>query len=113
MNDQPATSALHDAADTVLAIEQAMRSADFWHEQVPSPAAMASRTPFCADTLAFSEWLQFVFLARMRTLIEHDEPLPAASAIAPLAEEALEDRPGKDALLERLRAFDQLIADQR
>jgi len=112
MSDRSATNPLHAAADAVLAIEQAMRSADFWHDQIPSPAAMASRTPFCADTLAFSEWLQFVFLARMRTLIEHNEPLPSASAIAPLAEEALEKRPGKDLLLKRLRDFDQLIADQ-
>jgi len=103
---------LHEVADAVLEIEQAMRSAQFWHDKVPAPAAMASRTPFCADTLVFSEWLQFVFLPRMRVLIENNQPLPSASAIAPLAEEALEICPGRDLLLDRLRRFDQLIADQ-
>ena len=101
---------LHQLADLMLAIEQSMRAADLWHANAPSPAAMASRTPFCADTLAFSEWLQFVFLPRMRALIENNQPLPSASAIAPLAEEALRDHAGRDVLLDRLRQFDQLIA---
>ena len=101
---------LHALADLMLAIEQAMRDADFWHEEVPSPAAMASRTPFCADTLEFSEWLQFVFIPKMRSLIEDNATLPGASAIAPLAEEALEERAGKQALVDELRRFDRLIS---
>ncbi|GAB3681033.1 YqcC family protein [Salinisphaera aquimarina] len=100
---------LHEAADIVLGIEQAMRDADFWHDHVPTPAAMASRTPFCADTLAFSEWLQFVFLPRIRALIEDNGALPTASAIAPLAEEALEERLGKSELVAHLQRFDALI----
>ncbi|MES1939478.1 protein YqcC [Salinisphaera sp. T5B8] len=103
-------SRLYELADLVLAIEQAMRGADYWHDDVPSPAAMASRTPFCADTLAFSEWLQFIFIPRMRALIEDNAPMPQASAIAPLAEEALAEQPGKQAVVDRLRAFDQAIS---
>lgn len=103
---------LHAVADLMLSIEQAMRDADFWHDDSPSPAAMASRTPFCADTLAFSEWLQFVFIPRMQALIEAGAALPEASAIAPLAEEALDERAGKQALVDRLRRFDRLIAGQ-
>lgn len=104
------TSYLHALADCVLSIEGTMRDAGFWHSEVPSPAAMASRTPFCADTLAFSEWLQFVFIPRMRSLIEADGALPGASAIAPLAEESLNERPGKQALVEQLRHFDRLVS---
>ena len=107
----PTHAQLHALADLLLAIEQAMREADFWHAQVPSPAAMASRTPFCADTLAFSEWLQFVFIPRMRALIEDNATLPGASAIAPLAEEALDERRGKQTLVDHLRRFDRMIAD--
>jgi uncharacterized protein YqcC (DUF446 family) len=107
----PSLSQLHTLADLMLAIEQAMRDADFWHEEVPTPAAMASRTPFCADTLAFSEWLQFVFIPRMHALIEANAALPNASAIAPLAEEALAERVGKQALVQRLRQFDRIIGN--
>ena len=105
-------SRLYELADLVLAIEQAMRAADYWHAEAPSPAAMASRTPFCADTLAFSEWLQFIFIPRMRALIEDNAPMPRASAIAPLAEEALAEQPGKQTVVDRLRDFDRTISDQ-
>ena len=106
----PTIPQIHALADQMLAIERAMREAEFWHDEVPSPAAMASRTPFCADTLKFSEWLQFVFIPKMRALIEDNAALPGASAIAPLAEEALEERAGKQALVDALRRFDHLIS---
>ncbi|MES1926396.1 YqcC family protein [Salinisphaera sp. T31B1] len=106
---QDSAPPVHRIADSVLAIEQAMREAGYWHDEVPAPAAMASRTPFCADTLSFTQWLQFVFLPRMRALIEADARLPAASAIAPLAEESLDERFGKDRLVECLQRFDRLI----
>jgi|AntDeeMetagen681_2_1112603.scaffolds.fasta_scaffold12785_2 uncharacterized protein YqcC (DUF446 family) len=107
----PTPAQLHALADALLAIEQAMRKADFWHRDLPTPAAMASRVPFCADTLAFSQWLQFVFIARMRTLLETNAALPQASAIAPLAEETLDERPGKQTLVRCLARFDQLIVE--
>lgn len=111
MTMSPTRSQLHAAADLMLSIEQTMRKADVWRDHAPAPAAMASRVPFCADTLAFSEWLQFVFIPRMHALIEAGAALPRASAIAPLAEESLDERPGKQALVNQLRRFDRLIAD--
>lgn len=104
--------ALHRAADLMLHLEQAMRTAGLWQQQPPTPAAMASRTPFCADTLAFTEWLQFIFLPRMRQLIEQDQSLPQSSSIAVMAEEALPEVSGKATILATLRAFDSLIAEQ-
>lgn len=100
---------LHAAADILLALEHALRDADLWHAQPPTPAAMASRTPFCADTLVFSEWLQFVFLPRMQWIVENGRPLPAASSIAVMGREALAEVSGASAILVQLQAFDRLI----
>src|SRR5690625_457928 len=104
------SATLHRAADRVLQIELAMRRAQLWHEQPPTPAAMASRTPFCADTLAFSQWLQFVFLPRMHRLIESNQPLPQSSDISTMAEHCLPATAGRQQLLAAIRAFDELIA---
>ncbi len=38
-----------------------------WEQQPPAPAAFDSSTPFFADTMAFSQWLQWVFIGRFRT----------------------------------------------
>jgi len=102
----------HRAADLVLHIEQAMRTAGFWHEEPPAPADMASRTPFCADTLAFTEWLQFVFLARMRQLIQSGGALPAQSGIAVMAQAKLASDARSGPLIERIQAFDDFIEQQ-
>lgn len=104
------TIVLRRAADHVLQIERAMRRAQLWQQHPPTPAAMASRTPFCADTLSFSQWLQFVFLPRMHLLIEAGQPLPESSDIATMAEHCLPTIQGRQQLLAAIRAFDDLIA---
>lgn len=101
--------ALRRAADRILHIELALRQANLWHEQAPTPAAMASRIPFCADTLTFTQWLQFVFLPRMRMQIEANQPLPASSDITTMAEHCLPDNEGRQNIVAAIRAFDALI----
>jgi uncharacterized protein YqcC (DUF446 family) len=73
-------------AELVDAIEQEMRRLELWAEEPPPVAAMASRVPFCYDTLKFWQWLQWILVPRMRLILADGEPLPAASEIAPLAE---------------------------
>ena len=36
-------------------IEFELRALRWWEEQAPDAAALASRQPFCVDTLAFSQ----------------------------------------------------------
>ena len=91
--DRDSLTQLHAIADILLDVERTLRRHQLWHDEIPAPAAMASRTPFCADTLSFTQWLQFVFLPRMRRIVEHAEPLPTASGIAVMAREALPDAP--------------------
>lgn len=100
-----------DVADQLLLIEQALRGMGWWAEESPSAAALASQAPFCVDTLAFEEWLQWVFLPRMKAILENDLELPGASGIRAMAEEAYRGRLAEvNGLLEALGAFDRLIA---
>lgn len=97
-------------ADQLLLIERALRVQGWWSEQAPSVEALASSEPFCVDTLAFEEWLQWVFLPRMKQVIETGAVLPRASGIRPMAEVAYGDRlPQALELLVALDRFDRLI----
>jgi uncharacterized protein YqcC (DUF446 family) len=60
-----------------------------WETAPPPPAALASPLPFCADTLRFTQWLQWVFIPRTRAVLEGAAALPSRSGIRPMAEEAL------------------------
>ncbi|MED5388430.1 MAG: YqcC family protein [Pseudomonadota bacterium] len=62
-----------------------------WETHPPSPTAFDSSTPFFADTMDFSQWLQWVFIARFRAILDANHPLPGQCDVAPMAEEALKE----------------------
>lgn len=78
----------HSLADALLDLEQELRILELWAALPPSAAALASREPFCVDTLPFEGWLQWVFIPRMGQIIEAGGGLPAGCNIRPMGEEA-------------------------
>ncbi len=75
----------------LIDIEADLRQLNLWQEAPPPGAALASREPFCFDTLTFPQWLQFVFIPRMYVLIEVGQSLPESCGIAPMAAEYFAD----------------------
>ena len=91
-------------------VEAELRRLGLWSALPPPAEAFRSTLPFCFDTLAFEQWLQWVFLPRFWVLLQQAGPLPESSGIAPMAEVWFEDK-AMDAenLIELLRAFDQAL----
>lgn len=97
-------------ADRLLGIEMELRALDLWDTESPPDEALASREPFCVDTLRFSQWLQFILLPRLRELLEAGAPLPGNSQITPAAEIALQGLSNDPVLLlAELQALDDLL----
>lgn len=97
-------------ADQLLLIERELRVLGFWATSSPDARSLTSQEPFCVDTLAFEEWLQWIFLPRMKLILERDEALPAVSGILAMAEMVYQGRLEQvSGLLKALRAFDELI----
>jgi uncharacterized protein YqcC (DUF446 family) len=114
MSTQPATNEQNrQLALLVDAIEQEMRLIALWSEETPPITAMASRTPFCYDTLKFWQWLQWILVPRIRLILAEGAALPSTSDIAPLAEVEFR-RLSQDSsrLLELIRKFDRMITSQ-
>lgn len=60
--------------------------------------------------MTFEQWLQFVLLARLKQLVENDQPLPTVSGVAPMAEEHYRSGSGpRQALIRELAALDELL----
>jgi uncharacterized protein YqcC (DUF446 family) len=76
-------------AELLVDLKTELIRLDLWEPAPPSPAALASPLPFCADTLRFTQWLQWVFIPRTQAVLEGAAPLPVRSGIRPMAEEAL------------------------
>src|SRR6056297_2761343 len=99
-------------ADCLLNIEMELRQLGLWESEPPSEEAFRSAQPFCIDTLEFTQWLQFVFVERMKIIIENDYPLPSASGIAPMAEEHFRGRSQSgSALVRELAGIDRLLSE--
>ena len=101
-------SRLPAIAQQLLLIERELRLLGLWSVDSPAPEALASVEPFCVDTLRFEQWLQWIFLPRMKSIVEAGQPLPQASGICAMAEVVYREV-RVVSLLEALRAFDALI----
>lgn len=97
-------------AEQLLLIERELRVLGWWEAQAPSAQALSSQQPFCVDTLAFEQWLQWIFLPRMKQMLEAGAALPSVSGIQPMAEQVYSGQ-AKNAgvLIKLLGEFDQLI----
>ncbi|MEW5248264.1 YqcC family protein [Microbulbifer sp. 2201CG32-9] len=98
-----------ELADQLLRLEAELRRLKLWSLETPTAEALASTEPFCLDTLTLPQWLQFVFLPRMRQLVESGQPLPRRCGIAPVAEEFFENSGHFHALIEQLREIDRRL----
>ena len=99
-------------ADHLLLIERELHVLGWWSEQMPPTDHLSSQQPFCVDTLAFEQWLQWIFLPRMKDIIEQGEQLPRVSGVREMGEMVYGERSEQaNRLLGLLGAFDRLIGD--
>ncbi|MBI2381144.1 MAG: YqcC family protein [Gammaproteobacteria bacterium] len=92
-------------------LEVELRRSELWEDTPPSAEALASVQPFAVDTLDFSQWLQFIFLARLRMMAELGGELPQSCSVLPMAEEAFKGM-ARDvrAVLQAVDAVDRLLS---
>ncbi|UJF24491.1 YqcC family protein [Suttonella sp. R2A3] len=94
----------------LILLEAQLRHLDWWQDTPPSAQALASKEAFCVDTLCFSEWLQWLYIPRMRSLVLMEEALPTQSGLLPMAEEAWRGcTENTEALLQLIAQLDQTI----
>ena len=102
-----------DISAALSAIEAELRFLSLWESEPPPAEDLLSEQPFCCDTLAFPQWLQWILLPRMWNIVERGGPYPSRCGIAVYAEEwAVHQGIDSLALLRLMRRFDALIEDR-
>lgn len=95
----------------LIDIEAELRQLGLWDKLPPSPEALASDQPFSIDTLTMPQWLQFIFLPTLYSLLEAGQPLPGRCGVAPMAEEYFRGMGLATASLEQaLQSMDRLLS---
>ena len=93
-------------------IEQELRQIGWWAETPPPEEAFHSRAAFFADTMTYHQWVQFVFMERVRHVIEHRGNLPGNSQVGLKAAREWEHFgvvPEAAGLVRLLQEFDAIV----
>ncbi len=94
-------------------IVEELQNISLWQTSPPNPDAFLSEQPFAIDTMQAHEWLQWIFIPRMRALIESNANLPQF-ALHPYFEEALKDEEtSTHNLLILIKQLDELSSSQK
>src|SRR4051812_4328623 len=102
----PGSPPAADVYDRIAAkadeIEAEVKRLGWWQPDPIPAAALRFRQPFAADTMTFRQWLQFVFLPKVRDMVRRRQAVPNASTVGSHAVRALESEPGADQLVSLL-----------
>jgi uncharacterized protein YqcC (DUF446 family) len=94
-------------------IERELRTTGLWEKRSPPPDAFCSDVPFHLDTMRFVQWLQWVFVPRMRRMLRNRMPLPTTCRIHPLAVDELRDiEADTHRLLSFIAGLDRLLSER-
>ena len=89
-------------------LETELKELELWESVSPPVQAFESELPFFHDTMVFPQWLQWVFIARFRAILEGSHVLPGQCDVAPMAEEYFKTTElYADPIVGLLRRFDE------
>jgi len=95
------------------ALEDELKRQALWCDEPPSPAQLASQLPFSVDTLDFHQWLQFIYLPKLRALLTQGACLPNKVAVYPMACEVYQhELRRRGPLLECIALLDETMTGQ-
>jgi len=96
-------------APAVDALEAELRRLGWWQSAPIEPERMQFRAPFGMDTMAFSQWLQFVFVPAARSMLAGERELPPSSMLAPHAVREFDGVDEAWELCDILRRIDEAV----
>jgi uncharacterized protein YqcC (DUF446 family) len=107
MSLQP-TQLQKETARYADAIEAEMRRIGFWQSEGLRPEQLAFTQAFAMDTMTFAQWLQFIFLPRVREAIASNR-FPTSSSVGTQAIREFDGDPDAGHLATLLAEFDGLF----
>jgi uncharacterized protein YqcC (DUF446 family) len=106
MSKQPDTRIV---AAKLAEIESEMKRMGLWQSEPLRPEQYEFRQAFAMDTMAFSQWLQFIFVPRVRGIIAAGGQFPSKSQVGAQAVREFDTLPEADKLMSLLSEFDALF----
>lgn len=97
------------AATQIAEIEAEMNRIGYWCAEPLPESAYDFHMAFAMDTMAFVQWLQFVFVPRVKSIIQQRGEFPASSQVGAQAIREFDSDPQAGRLVSLLCEFDSLF----
>jgi uncharacterized protein YqcC (DUF446 family) len=90
-------------------IEQEMKRVGLWQEKPLAPEQYNFTQAFAMDTMSYDQWLQFIFVPRVKEIIRTEGSFPASSSVGAQAVREFDTYPDSERLITLLSEFDGLF----
>jgi uncharacterized protein YqcC (DUF446 family) len=91
------------------AIEDELKRISWWQAQPLSAEQYDFQQAFAMDTMTFSQWLQFIFIPRVKDIVESRGEFPKSSSVGTQAVREFDSLPEAETLITLLSEFDALF----
>jgi uncharacterized protein YqcC (DUF446 family) len=98
-------------SDLLDEIEREMRTCGLWQSRPLEPEQMHFTQAFGMDTMSFDQWLQFIFIPRVREAVVKNS-FPASSQVGAQAVREFDTVPAASGLVTLLSRFDALFRNR-
>lgn len=114
MPTQKSSNSLYSKAERKISeIEAEMKRIGYWSDEPLPEEAYEFQQAFAMDTMAFSQWLQFILIPRVRTIIEEKDDFPSDSMVGTQAVREFDGDATASGLVTLLSEFDDLFRSRR
>lgn len=96
-------------AQAINRVEAELKTIGYWRNEPLPPEMYQFTQAFAMDTMPFSCWLQFIFIPRVRSIIETGGAFPRTSMVAAQAVREFDGVPETEGLISSLSEFDALF----
>jgi uncharacterized protein YqcC (DUF446 family) len=90
-------------------IEAEMKNIGYWQTKPLPKGAMDFHSAFAMDTMAYSQWLQFVFIPRVNQIVSEQGNFPTKSAVGAQAIREFDGSNEASSLVHLLCEFDAMF----
>ena len=94
-------------------IEAEMKRIGYWSDKPLPEEAYEFPQAFAMDTMAFAQWLQFILIPRVRSVIEQKGDFPSESMVGAQAVREFDGDANASGLVTLLSEFDDLFRRSR
>ena len=102
-----------EAERKISEIEAEMKRIGCWSFEPLPEEAYEFQQAFAMDTMAFSQWLQFILIPRVRSIIEQKGDFPSESMVGVQAVREFDGDATASGLVTLLGEFDDLFRSRR